>query len=290
MGLPKISIVTPSFNQGDYIERTIQSILNQGYPNLEYIIMDGGSSDNSVDIIKKYESEIDFWVSEPDDGMYDAINKGFKRASGDILAWLNSDDVYLNGTLFTVAQIFNDYSEVRWLTSNRLCMNEEDILVSNGWTEPCDFRKFITNDVKIIQQEATFWRAKLFEAYGPIDLQYKYAGDYYLWTQFYQGSRPAIARTVFAAFRLRSENQKTLDSIDTYLEEVERIRLNALKTAPGMRNNERTFLFKVFNRLKLVGILEKAGLKVRVTRRNKLTFPKPYILKYDRKSEKYLLD
>src|SRR4051812_42913167 len=104
---PKISIVTPSFNQGQYIEQTILSIINQGYPNLEYIIIDGGSTDNTFDIIKKYEKHITYWVSEADDGQSNALNKGLAKCTGDIFNWINSDDYLEQGTLFLIADIFN---------------------------------------------------------------------------------------------------------------------------------------------------------------------------------------
>ena len=112
---PKISIVTPTYNQGSYIEECIQSILDQGYPNLDYIIIDGGSIDNTVDIIKKYQDQLSYWVSEKDEGLYDALNKGFKKATGEIFGWLNSDDILHRKSLFTVADIFNSQAEVQWV-------------------------------------------------------------------------------------------------------------------------------------------------------------------------------
>ncbi|MDH5716426.1 MAG: glycosyltransferase [Spirochaetia bacterium] len=106
MQLPKITVVTPSFNQGDFLRETIESVLNQNYPNLEYFIIDGGSTDNSVEIIKQYEDKIDWWVSEKDKGQSDAIRKGFERATGQLLAWLNSDDVYFPNALIKIGEAY----------------------------------------------------------------------------------------------------------------------------------------------------------------------------------------
>ena len=114
---PTISIVTPSYNQGEFLEKTIQSVLSQEYPNLEYVVIDGGSTDDSIDIIRRYEDQLAYWVSEPDGGMYDAINKGFSKTTGDIMGWLNADDLYTSWTLQIVGEICSTFPEVEWLTS-----------------------------------------------------------------------------------------------------------------------------------------------------------------------------
>src|SRR5215204_5758135 len=110
--LPKISIVTPSYNQAEFIEETILSVINQNYPNLEYIVIDGGSTDGSVEIIKKYEQYFSYWVSEPDKGHADALNKGFAKATGEVMAWINSDDKYFPWTFATVAEVYSQFPEV----------------------------------------------------------------------------------------------------------------------------------------------------------------------------------
>jgi glycosyltransferase involved in cell wall biosynthesis len=126
---PRISIVTPSFNQGDYIEKTIRSVLLQGYPNLEYIIIDGGSTDQTVDIIKKYEKWIDFWVSEKDQGQSHAINKGMAKTSGELLGWLNSDDFYLPGALFKFAISYLEDTSVGAIYGQGHIVNESGAIV-----------------------------------------------------------------------------------------------------------------------------------------------------------------
>ncbi|MCH7686389.1 MAG: glycosyltransferase, partial [Planctomycetes bacterium] len=115
--MPKISIVTPSFNQGRYLEETIQSVLSQDYPNLEYMIMDGGSTDESFDILHRYESRLTFWQSSPDGGQYEAINSGFARTDGEIMAWINSDDKYTPWAFSVVAEIFLTFPEIEWITT-----------------------------------------------------------------------------------------------------------------------------------------------------------------------------
>jgi glycosyltransferase involved in cell wall biosynthesis len=161
----KITVVTPSYNQAKYLERTILSVLNQNYINLEYIIMDGGSTDGSVEIIKKYEKHLTYWVSEKDNGQSDAIAKGFARATGDILAWLNSDDLYMQGTLHSVAQCFNTKQcEVAY--GNVIIVNSEDAVVDDR-----RFTPYVESISKYgllyggfgIYQPACFWTRSIYD-------------------------------------------------------------------------------------------------------------------------------
>jgi len=154
---PKISIVTPSFNQAQYLEETIQSVISQNYPNLEYIIIDGGSTDGSVEIIRKYSDRISYWVSEPDKGRGEAINKGFQHATGEIMAWLGCGDKYFPWTFEVVSQIFSTLPEVEWLTSDiKIILNKKG--------NPCFLDESIDLfriDLKRITRESTFWRVSL---------------------------------------------------------------------------------------------------------------------------------
>jgi len=196
---PKISVVTVSYNQGEFIERTILSVLNQNYPNLEYIIIDGGSTDLSVNIIKKYEAQLGYWVSEKDNGQYDAINKGFEHASGDIFCFLNADDIFLPWTLKTVASIFQSHQHVDWITSLAVAqMNADGIMMAAGTMNPISVKAFSDGlyipskpSIGVICQEGTFWRRSLWiKAGGKINLNRKLAGDFDLWCNFMRYAPP----------------------------------------------------------------------------------------------------
>ena len=186
MVCPKISIVTPVFNQVRYIEETIKSILDQGYPNLEYIIIDGGSTDGTVDIIKKYESQLAYWVSEPDHGLYDALQKGFDHSTGDIMAWLNADDLYVNGCLKNVANVFENHKEINWLTGTHThCDSNGNILYNWPGRRFCKYH-FLMRDYQWIGQENTFWRRSLWERAGSrLAVEMRLAGDFELWLRFF---------------------------------------------------------------------------------------------------------
>lgn len=221
---PKISIVTPSYNMEEYIEETILSVIGQNYPNLEYIIIDGGSKDGTVNIIKRYEPWISYWVSEPDNGMYHAIEKGFNKSTGEIMAWINSDDKYHVNAFFSVATIFSSMEEIDWITGRSSFYNDEGTIVDvNDLRKWSKFDYYLGN-FKWIQQESTFWRRRLWLMAGSkINTNLKFAGDYELWLRFFRFAILYSAATIFAGFRYRSKDQLSLDHMDAYVYEVNQV-------------------------------------------------------------------
>lgn len=162
---PKISIVTPSYNQAEFLERTILSILNQDYPNLEYIIIDGGSIDGSIEVIKKYEKYLAYWISEPDKGQEDAINKGFKKATGDMVAWQNSDDIYLRGVFFRVCEELKKHPAADVIFGNMYLIDENDVILKDMRFIPFDLEHLVYHDWNLSSQ-AVFWKRELFDRVG----------------------------------------------------------------------------------------------------------------------------
>ena len=162
MGLPKISIVTPSFNQSRYLEDTIVSVLDQNYPNLEYVIIDGGSNDGSTEIIRRYENHLHYWVSEKDKGHGNAINKGFSHTSGEIMGWINSDDKYTPWSLEVIAEIFTLFPHVDWIVGYNSWWNEKGAMTSASRVHK-NAVDFLLGNYKWVQQESVFWRRSLWE-------------------------------------------------------------------------------------------------------------------------------
>ncbi len=222
--LPRITVVTPSFNQARYLEACIQSVLSQGYPNLEYIIMDGGSSDGSVEIIKKYEHRLAYWQSQKDGGQYAAIEEGFRRSTGHILTWLNSDDVFLPEAFLRAAGIFLNRPDIRWITSKVLLLNEDGSARSLRrslirWNRA----KYLNKEYKYIQQEGSFWRRDLWEqAGGFLRKDIELAGDLELWTRFFRYADLHSVEEYFAGFRFQP-GQKTNTMLKEYNQEAEQI-------------------------------------------------------------------
>lgn len=201
----KFSIVTPSYNQAGFIERTIRSVLDQrGDFELEYLVIDGGSTDGTQEILERYRGRLS-WISEPDAGQVDAIGKGFTRASGEVLAWLNSDDAYLPGALDAVARALRQPG-ARWCFGQCLVVDEADREIrraiswyKNRLLRRYTLRRLLTKD--FISQPATFFRRDLLEEAGPLDPGYRYAMDYELWLRFARLAEPVFIRRDLAAFR-----------------------------------------------------------------------------------------
>jgi glycosyltransferase involved in cell wall biosynthesis/2-polyprenyl-3-methyl-5-hydroxy-6-metoxy-1,4-benzoquinol methylase len=207
MRWPRISIVTPSYNQGKFIGRTVRSVLLQRYPNLDYILMDGGSTDDTVSCLAPYRDQFSYFVSAPDDGQADAIAKGFARSSGEIMAYLNSDDLLAPDALHFVANYFESHPDVDFIYSHRCTVDENDRVMwywvlpphSNSLMKRWDF----------IPQETCFWRRSLFEKAGNIDPSYHFAMDYDLFVRFMTLGRVRRVNRFLGAFRQHSESKTT---------------------------------------------------------------------------------
>jgi glycosyltransferase involved in cell wall biosynthesis len=230
---PKISIVTPSFQQGGYIERTINSVLDQKYPNLEYFVQDGGSKDDTVAVLKRYEGELSGWVSEKDSGQSQAINLGFAHTTGDIMAWLNSDDLLLPGALAIVIDYFNKHPEVDVVYGNRLLIDENDMEIGR-WILPGHDGE-VLSWADYVPQETMFWRRSIWNKVGgQIDESFRFAMDWDLLVRFREaGAQFAHIPVFLGAFRIH-EQQKTSAAISEIgYQEMNRIRERLLGRVPA---------------------------------------------------------
>lgn len=233
MHLPKISIITPSYNQGRYIEQTILSVLNQNYPNLEYIIIDGGSTDETVDIIKKYASHITYWVSEKDQGQTEALNKGFAKCTGDIFNWINSDDFYEPCALMEIGTLFKDNPAVDVVCGKEWSFKDtvpEEKTLNEGSVVAKDI--FETIRIGIIDQPCTFFRLNKINDFFPLDVSLKYAMDRQLWWSYLlKFGQQNILQTseVFTNFRLHGQSKSVSDG-DLFETEYDSLRVSLFRS------------------------------------------------------------
>jgi glycosyltransferase involved in cell wall biosynthesis len=222
--LPLVSIVTPSYQQAEFLEETILSVLGQDYPHLEYLVIDGGSEDGSLEIIKKYQDQIDYWVSEEDQGQTDAINKGFAAARGQILAWINSDDTYQPGAVSEAVDYLQNHSRVGMVYGDLNYIDEAGRVIGQFNAKQASLARLRRGAVHIPQPSA-FWRAQLWEEVGPLDPEYYFAMDYDLWLRFAEISTlKYLPGHTWANFRIHGRS-KTIAADQRCWEEMLQIHL-----------------------------------------------------------------
>jgi glycosyltransferase involved in cell wall biosynthesis len=241
MHYPKISIVTPNYNGARFLEATIRSVLDQNYSNLEYIIIDGGSTDGSVDIIKKYEDRLTYWVSEKDKGMYHALNKGFSKTTGEIMGWLNSDDMLHTNSLFTIAEILGN-DGIEWIQGIHSWFDEFGRIFQVAGVRfrskyPYLMKAYHSGFSPFIQQESTYWKRGLWDRAGAyISTDYHLAGDFELWMRFFKNGQLFLTGSLIGGFRYSVDGQLSIDSYQQYLEEADII-VEKYPIVPQEQNN-----------------------------------------------------
>jgi len=258
---PRITIVTPSYNQGRFLEATIRSVLLQGYPNLEYIVVDGGSTDDSVEVIRRYQPWIDYWVSEPDRGQAHAINKGFERATGEIFAWLNSDDMYTPEALWRIGEAFRR-GDCDVTSGHAVFVDENGVPEGRYPAAAVDVRRLLSvRGGFTAPQQGTFWSRQCWERNGPLSEDLHYLMDYDFWIRMAAAGEKWIVLDRDLAFFRHHGSQKTaglssnLQMLGERRQVLERFRATGLCT--------RTF-FRAVTR----GLRENRVKEIRVTYAN----------------------
>lgn len=255
----KISIVTPSFNQASFLEETILSVIGQDYDDLEYIVVDGGSTDGSDEIIRQHSNRLHYWTSEKDDGHAHALSKGFARTSGEIMAWLNSDDKYLPWTFRVVSTIFAKFPNVNWLVGFNAFWNQDGVM-----THAKKVRKnvydFLLGDFEWIQQESVFWRRSLWEAAGGrVSQDYRFMVDGELWSRFFLIDQPYHIDCILSGYRKHSTNRALQHYPQTIQEMREIVQIMEQRCPPEVLRNCRDI--RLARRVPLYKHLAKHALR-----------------------------
>ncbi len=224
MNLPRITLVSPSYNQAQFLQATLDSVVAQNYPNLEWIVMDGGSADGSVEILRRYEKHFSFWTSERDAGQADALQRGFARATGEILSWLNSDDVLRPNALRTVGEYFAAHPECDFLTGDGVFINAEgtrELFYVRG--APYSFAELLQYcNEKFLPQPSVFFSRASFERVGGLDVTLHYALDLDLWLRLRAEFKLVYVPHCFSQMRVHA-HAKTQDAHQPGLREVARV-------------------------------------------------------------------
>lgn len=270
---PRISVVTPALNQAPYIEATLESVLGGKVAPAEYVVLDGGSTDGTAEIVAAHAGRLTAWTSGPDDGQYDAISRGFEQTTGDVMAWLNAGDVFLPWTLALVGELFAAFPQIEWLTTQRpLVIDERGLAVQSEYVGGYARRSFRAG-VNLpggdwfaragIQQESTFWRRSLWErAGGRLATDLRYAGDFELWLRFLDQAEPYAVDVPLGAHRVH-ELQKT-ETLEPYVAEAVAV-LAAAGAAParGARSTARRLAYHTLGRRPLRRLPAPLALSLR---------------------------
>lgn len=236
MKLPLISIVTPSFNQAQFIRATIDSVLSQDYPNIEYFVMDGGSTDTTVEILKSYGNKIK-WESAKDKGQTDAINKGLRKSSGEVMAYLNSDDIYLPGTLQRVGQYFAR-THADWITGDCLTIDELGKPSKSNWLIS-GYKRFLMAIYSpltlriadsMLPQPSTFWSRKAWDKVGEFNDKYHYVMDYDLWLRMSKFYTPHDLKVPLSGFRFQQDSKSQTGRVKLMEEGLVTLKENGAST------------------------------------------------------------
>jgi glycosyltransferase involved in cell wall biosynthesis len=220
---PKITVVTAVRNGARYIDATMRSVVLQAYPNLEYIVVDGDSTDGTQDIIEKYQEHIAWWISEPDKGLYDALNKGFERSTGTIMGWLNASDMLHTGGLAVVGSVFLAFPSVQWITGRPTAFAEDGTTTGVGPVARWSRRRYLAGANRYIQQESTYWRRDLWQkSGGHVDATRRDASDCELWLRFFRHARLYSVDSLIAGFRMHADSIFAADR-DGYHRSMEEI-------------------------------------------------------------------
>ena len=265
MNLPSVSIITPSYNHAEFIERTIRSVVEQGYPSLEYLVMDGGSRDGTVEILERYREHLEY-VSQKDGGQADALNHGFHRTHGEIIGWLNSDDEYLPDALDTVGRFFSANPDVEWLYGRCPIIDRQSrrqkawiTRYKEFWQRRYSYRRLLIEN--FIPQPAVFFRRRLLERVGVLDTSYHNAFDYHLWARMGAVAAPAFIDRELACFRIIDESKTSSSFVRSFSEELDAARRVAAGRHPVL------MALHAVNRYKLSGTYFALAAARRLTSR-----------------------
>jgi glycosyltransferase involved in cell wall biosynthesis len=241
---PRITLVTAVFNGEKYLEETIRSVLQQRYPNLEYIVVDDGSTDGTAEIIRKYERELTCWFSQENQGLYGALNAGFARSSGEIMGWLNANDKFHTGGLSVVGSVFSAFPQVEWITGRATMFNDAGMTIEVQDVPRWSRRRFLAGANRHIQQESTFWRRGLWErAGGALSTEYRAEGDFELWTRFFRHAKIYPVDSLIGGWRFHADSLSHGDvsEYDRRCDEIVEKELERPEGFRGLRMFRRTF-------------------------------------------------